>query len=112
MTLAQRSKNITFWQVDIFMDLRKIYNQNLSQGKLKLLMYTTHVTTVLTYASDKGMVRSDMSKRALIFCFTARVHTTKSTVKILGNTHCKYFLKIAQHCQCCNLPDPWRNVHT
>jgi hypothetical protein len=37
-----------------------------------------------------------MSKAALIF-FTARVHTTKSTVKILApNTHCKYFLKIAE----------------
>jgi hypothetical protein len=43
------------------------------------------------------MVRSDMSKPALIFFFTARVHTTKSTVKILAaNTHCKYFLKIAE----------------
>jgi hypothetical protein len=63
--------------------------------------------------SDKGMVRSDISKPALIFfLFTARLHTTKSTVKILAaNTHCKYFLKIAEHCQYCNLPDPWRNVH-
>jgi hypothetical protein len=43
------------------------------------------------------MVRSDRSKPALIFIFTARVHTTKSTVKILAaNTHCKYFLKIAE----------------
>jgi hypothetical protein len=33
-----------------------------------------------------------MSKPALIFFFTARVHTTKSTVKMLAaNTHCKYF---------------------
>jgi hypothetical protein len=40
--------------------------------------------------------------------FTARVHTTKSTIKILpANTHCKYFLKIAEHFQYCNLPDPW-----
>jgi hypothetical protein len=47
--------------------------------------------------SDKGMVRSYMSKPALIFFFTARVHTTKSTVKILAaNMHCKYFLKIAE----------------
>jgi hypothetical protein len=31
------------------------------------------------------------------FFFTARVHTTKSSVKILAaNTHCKYFLKIAE----------------
>jgi hypothetical protein len=46
------------------------------------------------------------------FFFNARVHTTKSTVKILAaNTHCKYFLKTAEHCQYCNLPDPWRNVH-
>jgi hypothetical protein len=31
------------------------------------------------------------------FFFTARVHTTKSTVKILAaNMHCKYFLKIAK----------------
>jgi hypothetical protein len=31
------------------------------------------------------------------FFFTARVHTTKSTVKILAaNTHCKYFLKNAE----------------
>jgi hypothetical protein len=43
------------------------------------------------------MVGSDMSKPALISFFTARVHTTKSTVKILAaNTHCKYFLKIAE----------------
>jgi hypothetical protein len=51
----------------------------------------------------KGMVRSDMSKPALIFLFTTRVHTTKYTVKILAaNTHCKYFLKIAEvtHCFC------------
>jgi hypothetical protein len=48
----------------------------------------------LTY---KGMVRSDMSKPALIFFFTARVHTTKYIIKILAaNTHCKYFLKIAE----------------
>jgi hypothetical protein len=39
-----------------------------------------------------------------IFFFTARVHTTKSTVKILAaKTHCKYFLKIAEHCQYFNL---------
>jgi hypothetical protein len=45
-------------------------------------------------SSHKGMVRSDMSKPALIFFLTARVHTTKSTVKILAaNTHCKYFFK-------------------
>jgi hypothetical protein len=38
-----------------------------------------------------------MSKPALIFFFTARVHTTKSTVKILAaKTRCKYFLKIAE----------------
>jgi hypothetical protein len=61
--------------------------------------------------ADKGMIRSDMSKPALIFFFTARVHTTKSTIKILtANTHCKNFLKIAEHCQYCNLPDSWRNV--
>jgi hypothetical protein len=31
------------------------------------------------------------------FFFTARVHTTESTIKILAaNTHCKYFLKIAE----------------
>jgi hypothetical protein len=31
------------------------------------------------------------------FFFTARVHTTKSTVKILAaNTYCKYFLKIVE----------------
>jgi hypothetical protein len=31
------------------------------------------------------------------FFFTARVHTTKYTVKILAaNTHCKYFLKIVE----------------
>jgi hypothetical protein len=47
--------------------------------------------------AHKGMVRSDMSKPALLFFFTARIHTTKSTVKILAaNTHCKYFLKIAE----------------
>jgi hypothetical protein len=31
------------------------------------------------------------------YFFTARVHTTKSTIKILAaNTHCKYFLKISE----------------
>jgi hypothetical protein len=31
------------------------------------------------------------------FFYTARVHTTKSTVNIFAaNTHCKYFLKIAE----------------
>jgi hypothetical protein len=46
------------------------------------------------------------------FIFTARAHTTKSTVKILAaNTHCKYFLKISEQCDYCNLTDPWRNVH-
>jgi hypothetical protein len=52
-----------------------------------------------------------MSKPALIF-FTATVHTTISTVKILAaDTNCKYFLKIAEHGQYSSLPDPWRNVH-
>jgi hypothetical protein len=47
--------------------------------------------------THKGMVRSDMLKPALIFFFTTRVHTTKSTDKILAaKTHCKYFLKIAE----------------
>jgi hypothetical protein len=54
------------------------------------------VTKCCSY-TNKGMVRSDMSKPALIFFFTARVHTTKSTIKILAaNTRCKYFLKIAE----------------
>jgi hypothetical protein len=66
---------------------------------------------IATIWINKGMVQSDRSKPALIFFFTARIHTTKSTVKILAaNTHCKYFLKIAEHCQYCNLPDPWSNV--
>jgi hypothetical protein len=52
-----------------------------------------------------------MSKPALLF-FTARVYTTKYTVKILAaKTHSKYFLKIAEHGQYSSLPDPWRNVH-
>jgi hypothetical protein len=49
--------------------------------------------------THKGMVRSDMSKHALIFFFslTARVHITKSTIKILAaKTRCKYFLKIVE----------------
>jgi hypothetical protein len=42
--------------------------------------------------SNKEIARSDMSKPAMISFFTARVHTTKYTVKILAaNTHCKYF---------------------
>jgi hypothetical protein len=62
--------------------------------------------------TNKGIVRSDLSKPALIFFFTARVHTTKYTVEILAaNAHCKYFLKIAEHGQYSSLPDPWRNVH-
>jgi hypothetical protein len=55
------------------------------------------VTQLIWNWTDKGMVRSDMSIPALIFFFTTRVHTTKSTVKILAaNTHCKYFLKTAE----------------
>jgi hypothetical protein len=58
---------------------------------------TFHATKMSIRRTDKGMVRSDMSKPGLIFFFTARVHTTKYTVKILAaNTHCKYFLKIAE----------------
>jgi hypothetical protein len=39
------------------------------------------------YQAEKGMVWSDMSKPDF---FSARVDTTKSTVKILAaNTHCK-----------------------
>jgi hypothetical protein len=38
-----------------------------------------------------------MSKTCPDFFFTARVHTTKSTVKILAaKTHRKYILKIAE----------------
>jgi hypothetical protein len=56
-----------------------------------------HVKIIKLTTWSLGMVQSDMSKPALIFFFTARVHTTKSTVKILAaNTHCKYFLKIAE----------------
>jgi hypothetical protein len=52
---------------------------------------------LVAISTDKGMVRSDISKPALILFFTARVHTTKSTVKIVAaKTHCKYFLKIAE----------------
>jgi hypothetical protein len=55
------------------------------------------MSLILHAKSHKGMVRSDMSKPALIFFSTARVHTTKYTVKILAaNTQCKYFLKIAE----------------
>jgi hypothetical protein len=61
--------------------------------------------------TDKGMVQSNMSKPTLIV-FTARIHTTKSTVKILSaNTHWKYFLKNAENDQFSSLSDPWRNVH-
>jgi hypothetical protein len=43
------------------------------------------------------MVRSDMSKPVLIFFSTARIHTIKSTIKILAaNTHCKYLLEITE----------------
>jgi hypothetical protein len=65
---------------------------------LRRLGHYSFVLSVLVRMSfDKGMVRSDMSKPALIFFFTARVHTTISTVEILAaNTHCKYFLKIAE----------------
>jgi hypothetical protein len=47
--------------------------------------------------SHKGMVRSDMSKPALIFFSCKSTHKKKSTIKILSaNTRCKYFLKIAE----------------
>jgi hypothetical protein len=63
--------------------------------------------------SHKGMFQSDMSKTCPDFFFAARIHTTKSTIKILAaNTHCKYFLKIAENGQFSRLPDPWRNVHS
>jgi hypothetical protein len=55
------------------------------------------IMTLLIVTSHKEMVWSDMSKPALIFFFTARVCTTKSTVKILAaNMRCRYFLKIAE----------------
>jgi glucuronosyltransferase len=54
----------------------------------------THTDEILNLKTNKGMVRSERTKPALIFfVFTARVHTTKSTVKILAaNTHCKFIL--------------------
>jgi hypothetical protein len=53
-----------------------------------------NVKCIRVELTHKGMVRSDMSKPALIFFPTVRVHTTKSTVKILAaNTHWKYFFK-------------------
>jgi hypothetical protein len=61
-----------------------------------------NVTQILRLVSWNKLakVRADMSKPALIRPPpppTARVHTTKSTIKILAtNTHCKYFLKIAK----------------
>jgi hypothetical protein len=51
-----------------------------------------------TCNTDKGM--SDPTYRNLPWFFffsTARVHATKSTVKIVAaKTHCKYFFKIAE----------------
>jgi hypothetical protein len=92
---------ITFCRSKVSQNDCRIWNKSY---KYKSHKYST---------TDKGMVWSDMSKPALIFFFfTARVHTTKSTVKILAaNMHCKYFLKIAEQGQYCSLPDPWRNVH-
>jgi hypothetical protein len=59
--------------------------------------YNRPISGRRTKWTHKGMVRSDMSKPALIFFSTARVHTTTSTIKILAaNTHWKYFLKIAE----------------
>jgi hypothetical protein len=54
-----------------------------------------------TYSQRNGPIRQvetcpDFFFYLFIFS-TARVHTTKSTVKILAaNKHCKYFLKIAE----------------
>jgi hypothetical protein len=52
--------------------------------------------TSLKLDSHKGMVRSDMSKPALIF-FSLQEYTQQNPLKIVAtNTHCKYFLKIAE----------------
>jgi hypothetical protein len=84
-----------------------------------LIISNTNLAALGTFDVSATVVQltrewSDPTYRNLpwFFLFTARVHATKSTVKILAaNTHCKYFLKIAEHYQYCNLPDPWRNVH-
>jgi hypothetical protein len=60
------------------------------------IRYTWNFPSPYTNGNNKGMVRSDISKPALIFFFffTARVHPTKSTVKILAaKTHSNYFFK-------------------
>jgi hypothetical protein len=50
---------------------------------------------VFYYSQGNGPIRH--VKTCPDFFFTARVHTTKSTVKILAaNTYCKYFVKIAE----------------
>jgi hypothetical protein len=49
------------------------------------------------YSQGNGPIRNIETCHEFFFFFTARVHTTKSTVKILAaKTHCKYFLKIAE----------------
>jgi hypothetical protein len=77
---------------------------------LNVCIYNIHRASVSPGSQGNGPIRQ--VETCPDFFFTARVHTIKSTVKILAaNRHCKYFLKIAEHCQYCNLPDPWRNVH-
>jgi hypothetical protein len=61
-----------------------------------LLIYSSLFLSDVFYSLKREW--SDPTGRNLPwFLFTARMHTTKSTVKILAaNTHCKYFLKIAE----------------
>jgi hypothetical protein len=62
---------------------------------LNVRVYTTYKASVSPGSQGNGPIRH--VETCPDFFFTARVHTTKSTVKILAaNTHYKYFLKIAE----------------
>jgi hypothetical protein len=76
-------------------DFPKIHTLHILSNLLSLYPSLIHMFSTLPSLmseTDKGMIRSDMSKPDLISFLTARVHTTKSSVKILAaNTHCKCF---------------------
>jgi hypothetical protein len=92
-----------YFKAVVFIRRERRNHKNLSIITAFTKIMTTLNILVLSFLflrrDETGREWSDPTCRKLpwFFFLTARVHTTKSTVKILAaNRHCKYFLKIAE----------------
>jgi hypothetical protein len=91
-------RSVVCWMVNRFRRKRLCHNR----GNISAISWSNWEETWKIYQDSRwfdwqgnGPIRH--IETCPDFFSTARVHTTKSTIKILaGKTHCKYFLKIAE----------------